>query len=79
MVIAGVAALLMLALARQRLAASKVAGMQSRYHATFNQAAVGITHSDRDGHYLEVNQKLCDRSGNQSSFARTKPTPAAPS
>ncbi len=33
---------------------------QQRFQATFEQAAVGIAHVSREGHWLEVNQKLCD-------------------
>lgn len=33
---------------------------QLRFRSTFDQAAVGITHVALDGHFLEVNQKLCD-------------------
>ncbi|MBF0634500.1 MAG: PAS domain S-box protein [Nitrospinae bacterium] len=31
-----------------------------RFRATFEQAAVGIAHVGPDGHFLDVNQKLCD-------------------
>lgn len=33
---------------------------EERFRATFNQAAVGIAHVATDGHWLLVNQKLCD-------------------
>ncbi len=33
---------------------------EARFRATFDQAAVGIAHVDLDGHWLEVNQRLCD-------------------
>ncbi|WP_407543340.1 diguanylate cyclase (plasmid) [Deinococcus radiomollis] len=36
---------------------------ESRFRATFDQAAVGIAHVDLDGHWLEVNQRLCDIAG----------------
>ncbi len=59
-VIAGFAILLMLALASQRRAAAAVVRSQARIMATFAQAAVGIAHTDLEGRYLEVNQKLCE-------------------
>lgn len=33
---------------------------QEQFRATFEQAAVGIAHVDLEGHWLRVNQKLCD-------------------
>ncbi len=33
---------------------------EERLRATFEQAAVGIAHTHPDGHWLRVNQKLCD-------------------
>ena len=33
---------------------------EERFRATFEQAAVGIAHVGVDGHWLRVNQKLCD-------------------
>jgi PAS domain S-box-containing protein len=32
---------------------------ENRFRATFEQAAVGIAHLDIEGHWLQVNQKLC--------------------
>lgn len=61
--IAGFTVLLIIGLTQQRRAASSVARSQARFLATFNQAAVGIAHSDLDGVCLEVNQKLCDITG----------------
>jgi PAS domain S-box-containing protein len=61
--IAGFSVLLIGALASQRRAATLLARSQARVLATFNQAAVGIAHSDLDGRCLEVNQKLCDITG----------------
>ncbi len=61
--IAGFALLLIGALTSQRRAADQLARSRARYLATFNQAAVGIAHSDLDGRCLEVNQKLCDITG----------------
>ena len=37
-----------------------LSGSEKRFRATFEQAAVGITHVGPDGHFLRVNQKLCD-------------------
>lgn len=34
--------------------------LETRFQATFEQAAVGIAHVATDGHWLRVNQKLCD-------------------
>lgn len=58
--IAGFALLLILTLSNQRRAAASVARSQARFLATFNQAAVGITHTDIEGRLIEVNQKFCD-------------------
>ena len=58
--IAGFALTLMLALAAQRRATAAVARSRARALATFEQAAVGIAHSNVDGRYLDVNQRLCD-------------------
>jgi two-component system nitrate/nitrite sensor histidine kinase NarX len=33
------------------------------FHDTFERAGVGIAHADRNGHYLRVNQKICDLLG----------------
>jgi two-component system, cell cycle sensor histidine kinase and response regulator CckA len=33
---------------------------EERFRATFEQAAVGLAHVGLDGHWLRVNQKLCD-------------------
>ena len=33
---------------------------EKRFHATFEQAAVGVAHSTLDGRLLLMNQKLCD-------------------
>jgi PAS domain S-box-containing protein len=58
--IAGVTVLLIGSLTSQRNAAARLARSRARFLATFNQAAVGIAHSDLDGRCLEANQKLCD-------------------
>lgn len=36
---------------------------ESRFEATFNQAAVGIVHTTEDGRIIEVNGKLCELLG----------------
>jgi PAS domain S-box-containing protein len=36
---------------------------EERFRATFEQAAVGIGHTEPDGRFLQVNQKLCDMLG----------------
>lgn len=36
---------------------------EERFHATFNQAAVGIAHVGIDGRFLRVNQKFCEIAG----------------
>lgn len=61
--IAGFTVLLIGSLTSQRNAAARLARSQARFLATFNQAAVGIAHSDLDGRCLEANQKLCDITG----------------
>ena len=33
---------------------------EERFRATFEQAAVGITHAELDGSFVRVNQKFCD-------------------
>ena len=33
---------------------------EQKFHATFEQAAVGLAHVGLDGHWMDVNQKLCD-------------------
>lgn len=61
--IAAFTVLLIGALSGQSRAAARLARSRARFLATFNQAAVGIAHSDLDGYCIEVNQKLCDITG----------------
>ena len=61
--IAAFTVLLIGALSSQRRAARALTRNQARFLATFNQAAVGIAHSDIEGHCMEVNQKLCEITG----------------
>lgn len=58
--ISGFSLLLILMLTNQRQAAASLARSQARFLATFNQAAVGIAHSNLNGKFLDVNQKFCD-------------------
>ncbi|MFH0822079.1 MAG: PAS domain S-box protein, partial [Pseudomonadota bacterium] len=44
--------------ARDRLSES-----ERRFRSTFDQAAVGIAHVDRDGRWLQINEKFCDLLG----------------
>jgi PAS domain S-box-containing protein len=44
----------------RKQAEEKLRSSEERFRATFNQAAVGIAHVALDGHWLRVNQKLCD-------------------
>jgi PAS domain S-box-containing protein len=45
------------------LAEEELQEINLRLRATFEQAAVGIAHVDRDGRWLRVNRKLCDITG----------------
>jgi len=36
---------------------------EERFRATFEQAAVGIAHTEPEGRFLQVNQKLCEMLG----------------
>lgn len=38
---------------------------EARFRGTFENAAVGIAHCDLDGHFLRLNQRLCDIVGYQ--------------
>jgi len=44
----------------RRQAALALQEREQQFKATFNQAAVGIAHVSPDGHWLQVNQKLCE-------------------
>jgi PAS domain S-box-containing protein len=43
-----------------RLRTAEFQESEQRFRVTFEQAAVGIAHVALDGHFLRVNQKLCD-------------------
>ncbi len=45
---------------RRDLVDAELHESELRFRATFDQAAVGIAHVATDGHWLRVNQKLCD-------------------
>ncbi|KAB2969184.1 EAL domain-containing protein [Zoogloea sp.] len=38
----------------------RLRSIEERFRSTFEQAAVGLAHVSPDGHWLRVNQKLCD-------------------
>ena len=42
---------------------SRLRESEARYRIMFEHAGVGIAHVDLDGHWLHVNQKLCDITG----------------
>ncbi|MBV9455319.1 MAG: PAS domain S-box protein [Rubrobacter sp.] len=44
----------------KKRADEKLRQSEERFKATFEQAAVGISHNAADGRWLRVNQKLCD-------------------
>ena len=43
---------------------------EERYRLTFEQAAVGIAHTSKDGHFLRVNPKLCEIVGYSQEILR---------
>jgi diguanylate cyclase (GGDEF)-like protein/PAS domain S-box-containing protein len=53
------AGLLMVALARRRVAAEALQQSEALFRATFHQAAMGIAHIAPDGRILRVNEKFC--------------------
>jgi diguanylate cyclase (GGDEF)-like protein/PAS domain S-box-containing protein len=62
-VIALFCALLLSAVARHRRASLALAMSETRFRATFEQAAIGIAHISPDGRYVAVNRKFCDMLG----------------
>src|SRR5918992_5671243 len=44
----------------RKQAEEKLRESEERFRGTFEQATVGIAHVDTDGHWLRVNQRLCD-------------------
>ena len=62
-VIALFAGLLMRALARQKRAIDALSASETRFRATFDQAAIGMARVEPEGRFLQVNQKLCDMLG----------------
>jgi PAS domain S-box-containing protein len=45
---------------KHKRAEQDVRESEERFRATFEQAAIGMAHVSNDGHWLRVNQKLCD-------------------
>lgn len=62
-VIALFAGLLMSALARQKRAIDALTASETRFRATFDQAAIGMARVEPKGRFLQVNQKMCDMLG----------------
>jgi len=56
-------ALLLVAMSRRRRASAALAMTETRFRATFEQAAIGIAHIALDGRYVAVNRKFCDMLG----------------
>jgi len=67
--------LLRLEVAERRKAEESLRVSEGRFRATFEQAAVGIAHVGADGHWLRVNQRLCDILGytHEEILARSLP------
>ena len=47
----------------QEQSEEKLRESEARYRATFEQAAVGVVHMDLDGHFIRVNNRMCDITG----------------
>ena len=58
--------MLIFALTRRRHAIEELAAGAAELRATFNSAPLGIARTDREGTFLQVNQKLCDIFGYSS-------------
>lgn len=58
-------------LSERHRAAESLRQSEKRFHATFEQAAVGIAHVALNGRYLEVNRRLCDILGYSSQTITT--------
>jgi diguanylate cyclase (GGDEF)-like protein/PAS domain S-box-containing protein len=63
LLVALAAALILVALARRRQQLDQHLRDEARFHATFDQAAVGVAHVALDGTVIKVNDKLCRMSG----------------
>jgi diguanylate cyclase (GGDEF)-like protein/PAS domain S-box-containing protein len=48
------------------------AASEARFHATFNQAAVGLAHVSRQGRFLLVNRRLCEMLGYSEAELKLK-------
>ncbi len=59
LLIAAFGGALLVTLARQRRSFEAKRRADARYRATFDQAAVGISHHSLDGRFLRANSKLC--------------------
>jgi PAS domain S-box-containing protein len=57
------AIVVIIAFSRQQRALNSLADSEARYHASFDQAAIGLAHTRMDGSYLRVNRKLCEMLG----------------
>lgn len=66
---------LVVALSSRNSAKKEKERSESRYRATFDQAAVGIAHVALDGRFLKVNRRLCAKLGytEEELLARTFP------
>jgi PAS domain S-box-containing protein len=60
-------------ISERKLADIRLRESEERFRATFEQAAVGIAHTDMQGSYLRVNQKFCNIVGytREEMLART--------
>lgn len=47
-------------IAEQKQSQQALIQSEERFRSTFEQAAVGIAHADKNGKFIRVNQKLCD-------------------
>ena len=54
----------------QRLSEARLRESESRFRATFEQAAVGMAHVGLDGSFLRFNEKLCELTGYGSEELR---------
>jgi PAS domain S-box-containing protein len=45
---------------QRKLAEKALEESEARFRGTFEEAAVGLAHVDHDGHWIRMNQRLCD-------------------
>lgn len=62
-IITAFSAMLVVAVRRQERSAIALATSEARFRATFEEAAIGISHTSLDRKYLAVNRKFCDMLG----------------